>query len=170
MSQHCRRDKGRWASHLPQRRSWSESGTLPTKDRQHESHYSLPRSFTLTASAYASIRTHRNPHQNSPSHQRLNILRKERNEDKGDHRNQRPNHRETISVSLSNNTIDKQAQNLTNPSSIRQSTLPRSSDLEFPGRVLNSEFPVEGWESEERGDEDCVCHDQAWSARAYRTN
>ena len=110
-----------------------------------------------TASPSIQGRTHRNPHQNSTSHKRLNILRKERNEDKPDHRNQRPNHRNPIPIPLSNNTVNEQAQNLTNSSSILETALPRCSDLEFARLVLDAESPVEGRESEERGYERCVC-------------
>jgi hypothetical protein len=107
-------------------------------------HYPMP-----TASSFTLDHTHRNSHQNSPSHKRLDVLRKERDEDEPNHRNQRPDHRKPVAIPLSNNTIDKQTQNLANPSSIRKPTLPRCSDLEFAGLVLDAELLVERWKCEE---------------------
>jgi hypothetical protein len=112
---------------------------------------SLQCASTLNASTSIRTgrRTHRNSHQDRAGHKRLDILRKERDEDETDHRDQRRDHREAISIPLRNNTVDEQAEDLANPCAVRETTLPRRSDLEFPGFVLDAELPVEGWECEE---------------------
>jgi hypothetical protein len=102
---------------------------------------------------------HRNSHQNSPRHKRLDVLREERDEDEGDHRDQRPDHRKPIAIPLCNNTVDEQATDFTDSRPIRQPTLPRRGNLVFARLVFDTEFLVERWECEERGDEHSVCYD-----------